>query len=84
MTGWEDRRRRTHTLHRESDKRIEAMSPSMISMPPARQKKSIPKKGVSSRQREIHQGTKPATKPGAMTKKIAERTIANTSLNILI
>jgi hypothetical protein len=41
-------------------------------MPPARRKSAIPKKGLSSRQLEIHQGTKPATNPGAMTRKTAD------------
>ena len=56
------------------------MTPNVISMPPAKRKSGIPKKGVSSCQREIHQGTKPAMKPGAMTRKTAEPTIANTFL----
>ena len=56
------------------------MTPSMTSMPPARRKSAIPKKGLSSRQREIHQGTKPATNPGAITRKTADPTIAKTFL----
>ena len=53
------------------------MVPSAISMPPAKRKSGIPKKGVSSRQREIHRGINPATNPGAMTRKTAEPKMAN-------
>jgi len=35
---------------------------------------------LSNRQWEIHQGTNPATNPGASTKKIAEPTSADTFL----
>src|ERR1051325_8088616 len=54
--------------------------PSVIRMPPAKRKIGIPKKGASTRHREIHQGIRPATNPGAMTRKIAEPTIATTFL----
>jgi hypothetical protein len=56
------------------------MTPRAISMPPAKRKSGIPKKGASSRQREIHHGAKPTTNPGTMTKKTAEPTIAETFL----
>ena len=56
------------------------MHPSVIRMPPPRRKSIIPKSGASTRQCEIHQGTKPATNPGAMTRKTAEPSIANTFL----
>jgi len=56
------------------------MTPSVVSMPPTKRKRGIRKKGASTRQREIHQGTKPATNPGAMTRKTAEPRIANTFL----
>ncbi len=56
------------------------MVPSVINMPPTKRKRGIPKKGASSRQREIHHGTKPATNPGAMTRKTTEPTIAKTFL----
>ena len=36
----------------------------------------IPRNGASIRQREIHQGTKPATKPGAITRNTALPAIA--------
>src|ERR1700722_7985989 len=49
-------------------------------MPPAKRNGGIPKKGASSRQREIHQGTKPATNPGAITRKTAEPIIASSLL----
>jgi hypothetical protein len=52
----------------------------MASMLPVRPKNAIRKKGVSNRQRKIHQGTKPATNLGAMTRKTADPTIANTFL----
>lgn len=58
------------------------MAPSVISRPPANRQAGIPKKGGSSRQREIHRGTKPATNPGATTRKTAEPTIANTRLTM--
>src|ERR1035438_9340808 len=58
------------------------MTPSVISRPPANRQAGIPKKGGSSRQREIHRGTKPATNPGATTRKTAEPTIANTRLTM--
>jgi len=56
------------------------MIPSATSMPPAERRSGIQREEVSSRQREIHQGTKPATNPGAMTRKNAEPMIANTFL----
>ena len=59
------------------------MTPSAIAMQPTQRKSGIPKKGAASRQREIHQGAKPATNPGAMTRKTAEPTIANAFLIIL-
>jgi hypothetical protein len=45
---------------------------------PAKRKSITPKKGGSTRQPEIHQGTSPATKPGAMTRKTIVPKIANT------
>jgi hypothetical protein len=52
-------------------------------MAPANRNSSIPKKAVSTRQREIHQGASPAIDPGAMTRKIAEPTIAGIFLVML-
>src|SRR6266498_17143 len=56
------------------------MHPSAIDMPPPRRKRGIPGNGAASRHREIHQGARPATNPGAMTRKTAEPMIASTFL----
>src|ERR1035437_847973 len=58
------------------------MTPSVISMPPPNRRIGTPKKGGASRQRKIHQGAKPATNPGAMTRKTAEPAIGNTLLTM--
>jgi predicted nucleic acid-binding Zn ribbon protein len=47
---------------------------------PVKRKSRIAKNGASTRQWEIHQGTKPAKNPGAMTRKIAEPRIAHNFL----
>ena len=57
-----------------------AATPNAIRTPPTKRKIGIPRKGASSRQREIHRGTRPATNPGAMKRKTAEATIANCRL----
>jgi hypothetical protein len=51
-------------------------------MPPTIRVTTSPKKAGFCRQCEIHHGTKPATNPGAMTRKIADPTIARTFLTI--
>jgi hypothetical protein len=50
--------------------------PRVMKMPPAKRSDGSPKKADWNRQWEIHQGTRPATKPGAMTRKSADPTIA--------
>src|SRR4051794_26747819 len=52
------------------------IAPKAISTPPASRKNDNPNKAGLSCQREIHHGTKPATKPGATTRKIADPMIA--------
>ena len=54
--------------------------PRVMKMPPAKRRDGSPKKADWNRQWEIHQGTNPATKPGAMTRKTAEPAIAATFL----
>jgi hypothetical protein len=50
--------------------------PRVMRMPPAKRRGCNPKKADWNRQWEIHQGTKPATKLGAMTRKSADPTMA--------
>jgi hypothetical protein len=60
------------------------MAPGVIRRPPETRRSGIPKKGLWSRHSEIHQGTKPATNPGAIPRKTAEPTIASAFLFILL
>jgi hypothetical protein len=48
--------------------------------PPTTRRGNHPITGVSKRHREIHQGTRPATVPGASTKKSVDPRTANTRL----
>src|SRR5215469_13759277 len=54
--------------------------PMAIRIPPAKRRGCSARKAGFIRQWEIHQGTNPATKPGAMTRKTAEPAIAATFL----
>ena len=52
------------------------MAPKVTRIPPRARKGSKPRKARWSRQWEIHHGAKPATNPGAMTRKTAEPIVA--------
>jgi len=58
------------------------MRPSAIRAQPATRNNDIPKKGPRIFQREIHQGTRPATRPGAANRNTADAATARVFLPV--
>jgi hypothetical protein len=83
MARWKDRCRRAESLHCESGERIQkADHPDGNQDETNGRRNHIPKKGGLSCQCEIHHGTRPATKPGAMARKMAEPATAEILLSM--